>query len=123
LVDLVGTWTLRRATATAADGTVRYPFGLEPRGLLLYTAGGWMSATITSVGAGAGSPGPVIYAGRVTVRDDEVIHSVVAGMPPFRPGSAQRRGARLEAPGVLVLTTPPGEVTGQAIALRWRRIE
>lgn len=122
LADLVGTWTLRRATATSADGTVRHPFGWEPRGLLLYTANGWMSATITTVGEGPETPGPVIYAGRVAVRGEEVVHSVAVGMSPFGPGTAQRRLARLESPAVLVLTTPPGEVAGQAIVLRWRRI-
>lgn len=121
LADLVGAWSLRRATITTADGTVRRPFGLDPRGLLLYTASGWMSATITT-GPRADTPGPVLYAGRVTVRGDEVIHSVAVGMAPFDPGTAQRRLARLEAPDVLVLTTPPGEVAEQAITLRWRRI-
>jgi hypothetical protein len=122
LADLVGAWTLARATVTGPDGAAAHPFGRDPQGVLLYTADGWMSATITSVDETTETPGPVLYAGRVAVRGDEVIHSVVVGVPPCGPGSAQRRLARLDAPGLLVLTTPPGADVGQGIQLRWRRL-
>lgn len=43
LESLVGSWELRGCSVQHADGGRNYPYGSEPQGVILYTAGGWMS--------------------------------------------------------------------------------
>lgn len=46
---LVGAWSLVAYTTTSLDGTgVRFPMGVDARGLLVYTADGYMSVQISS---------------------------------------------------------------------------
>ena len=47
---LVGTWQLQRWFITYEDGSVTEPLGPDASGLLIYTADGWMSATLTAAG-------------------------------------------------------------------------
>jgi hypothetical protein len=119
---LVGAWALVSAEATSSDGhSLSHPFGVDPQGLLLYTSDGWMSATITTFDDTSETPGPALYAGRVSVVDNEVVHTVLVGVPPFGPGTVQRRIVSHRGPDELVLATPPGDVTTQTITLTWRR--
>lgn len=43
---LVGTWRLVSWRRLAADGSVGYPFGTDALGWLVYTADGFMAATV-----------------------------------------------------------------------------
>src|ERR1700733_1822599 len=44
--DLTGAWSLESFTDTVGDGEVEHPLGFNPKGLLIYTAGGSMSALL-----------------------------------------------------------------------------
>lgn len=126
LAGIAGAWQLERATAALPDGGIVHPFGTEPRGLLLYTADGWMSATIcrgasATSPAAAGAVSAVSYAGRVAVRTDAVVHQVSVGGPPFGPGTEQVRLARFDRPDRLVLTTPGDPAREPIVELVWRR--
>jgi len=44
--DLTGAWSLESYTDTLDGGEVKHPLGLNPKGLLIYTSGGSMSALL-----------------------------------------------------------------------------
>jgi len=48
--DLTGEWSLESYSDTVDGGEVQHPLGLSPKGLLIYTAGGLMSALLMSGG-------------------------------------------------------------------------
>ena len=48
--DLLGTWSLESCSAKGADGTEVFPFGDAPKGLLTYTAAGYMAAVLMRSG-------------------------------------------------------------------------
>lgn len=118
LDDLVGVWRLRRVTATAPDGTVSLPYGPEPRGLIFYTSGGRMSATIDPFQGRS-----TAYAGSVRIVGTQVLHDVEAGSQGFPFGSTQTREARFEQNGDLVLTAEHAHTPGIVVELTWHRVE
>jgi hypothetical protein len=117
LDDLVGVWRLHEVTAAAPDGTVALPYGPDPRGLLFYTAGGFVSATIEPVEGRA----MVAYAGRVRIIGTQVLHDVEAGTPGYPTGSTQTRDARFEENGHLVLAAEHAHTPGTIVTLTWHR--
>ena len=46
LRDLVGSWELQEYRMVEKDGSIVHPWGPRTRGLMLYTAEGYMSVTI-----------------------------------------------------------------------------
>jgi hypothetical protein len=46
----IGTWNLVSCEARSSEGDVRYPYGENPKGKLMYDASGSMSATLMSQG-------------------------------------------------------------------------
>jgi lipocalin-like protein len=44
--EFIGAWKLRSFIFQRADGTVQYPFGEDPQGIVVYDAKGYMSAQI-----------------------------------------------------------------------------
>jgi len=84
---LAGAWQLVSCTMTHPDGWIEHPFGPEPRGLIAYTADGWMVCQM------AGEPaGHSAYYGRVSVDEAAatVTHHVEGASHPRLSGDQVR---------------------------------
>jgi hypothetical protein len=137
---LVGSWRLRRWTATAEDGTESLPMGDVPVGLLVYAADGSMLA-----GFGRGDRLPfdsddvtggtdderarafstyIAYGGTYEVDGDTVEHRVETSLFPNWVGTVQRRRWELDETGrQLTLSSPPISLGGatRSQQLTWER--
>ncbi|RLQ22323.1 hypothetical protein DWB85_08570 [Seongchinamella sediminis] len=137
--DLVGAWQLESWTIGYSDREdFSYPYGEEPRGLLVYSDDGWMSACIAhreralfpedtnyrklpdATKAEAFSS-YFHYAGRYRVVGGDVIHYVTQSLNPNFPGTEQLRHAELDGQ-TLVLSgkDKAGQVT-RFHSLVWHR--
>lgn len=112
--ELNGTWQLESWTIGYSDrDDYTYPYGEDPQGLLLYTADGWMSASICRKDRAllpqdvsfrklpdevraAAFASYFHYAGRYRVVEGDVIHYVTQSLNPNFPGSEQLRHAELD---------------------------
>jgi hypothetical protein len=141
---LVGAWLLQGWEIRFSDGRPSaWPFGEDATGLLVYSAEGWMNATIAAAGRKPLSESSVRqapvaeqceafasyfnYAGRFRVRvvDDVpyVLHVVEHSLNPAFVGSEQLR--RAEFDGLDRLTLCAEERTGSVIRmhrLAWQRV-
>lgn len=136
---LVGSWRLVAMENRYADGRVRYPYGREAAGYLLYTAEGRMSATImgggrapfgAEFGRGDGASEKAAafesylsYAGRYTFQGDRVVHHVEAALIPDWVGTDLVRLAAFQD-DLLILSTEPssrGETTRTTV-ITWQRV-
>jgi len=112
--ELKGTWQLESWTIGYSDrDDFTYPYGEDPKGLLMYTDDGWMSASICrkerallpdnvsfrklpdEIKAAAFSS-YFHYAGRYRVVEGDVIHYVTQSLNPNFPGTEQLRHAELD---------------------------
>ncbi len=135
-VDLVGSWHLVQWRVTSEGKTVRYPYGHDAEGLLIYSPDGTMSACIQTpkrpgLGAAprrasdahraAAFDGFFCYAGTWRVTGHDVVHQVELSLNPDFPGSEQRRRASLVDD---VLTLRAVETQGEQTReheLTWKR--
>lgn len=110
---LVGAWALESYQSSDVDGSnVRHPLGTDARGIIMYTADGYMSAQImradrAPVARGdlqladndelaAAARGYLAYAGPYSVLDDGVIaHHVDVSLLPNWIGGTQYRAAQV----------------------------
>ena len=139
--ELKGTWQLESWTIGYSDrDDFTYPYGEDPKGLLMYTDDGWMSASICrkerallpdnisfrklpdEIKAAAFSS-YFHYAGRYRVGEGDVIHYVTQSLNPNFPGTEQLRHAELDGQ-TLVLSGKDqvGEIT-RFHSLVWHRLE
>jgi len=140
--DLIGSWHLSIwQVVTTIDGERQaavYPFGRRPSGLLIYSADGWMSATVSradrSIFPAGQSPRKLDdvtvaeaylsyfhYAGRWRLEGDQVIHSVILSHNPNMTGTEQVRRMTLK-PGRLSLAGEESFGDRQRLhQLDWRR--
>lgn len=133
---LVGTWTLVSASSTSSAGEKdAAPYGLDPSGLLTYTADGRVAALISYGGRKPLSPGAsvqekaeafntfIAYAGRYTFQDDRVTHHVEVSSVQNYVKRDLVRSIRFEDDRI-VLITPPTPVNGkvQTVELVWQRL-
>ena len=136
--DLIGAWTLASWRIDYRDGRRTHPFGEDARGLMIYGAGGAMSAAIARAGRpGFAAPRPkdwtegeraaafdgyFHYAGRWSLTDGKVTHRVELSLNPAMEATVQVREARLEGE---LLTLSAEEALGGGRArhhrLVWRR--
>lgn len=126
--QLVGAWQLESwSIGFAGRDEISNPFGEDPRGLLLYSEDGWMSASICrhdrarlpedesprkmpdAVKAGAYSS-YFHYAGRYRVVNGDVVHYVTQSLNPNFPGTEQLRHAELD--GQTLVLSGKDEVRG-----------
>ncbi len=118
LEKFIGTWKLLGCEHRLSGGEVVYPIGKEAKGILIYTADGYMSGALMAGGRkafqtrelfsgteeekAAAMETYVHYAGRFEVKDSEVLHYVETSLFPNWVGSTQKRryyfseGNRLE---------------------------
>lgn len=110
---LSGVWQLVSCTITHGDGRIEHPFGSEPRGLIAYTADGWMSCHMAG-----GAAGHTAYYGTVSVDEAAatVTHHVRGTSHPFTSGDQLRR---YRVTGVELLLS--AEMGDSLIEVFWRR--
>lgn len=127
-MEIEGTWLLVAWRRIASDGSVSFPLGPDPQGLLTYTRDGYMSIVMVSTGrpsiAGGDPLGGDIearaqaystclaYTGTYVRNGATVIHYVDQSLYPNWSGTEQPRSIT-DRDGQLVLTTPtrPGVPT------------
>jgi hypothetical protein len=138
---VIGTWDLVECRSVDDDGAITgRPMGEDPRGLVIYTPGGWMSGQLAGSGRRAvdsadalgGPPDQraaaystyMAYWGRYEVAGDRIIHHVDSSLVPGWAGLEQVRYFSLSG-DVLVLRTPPMLLGGAMIVgeVIWRRAE
>ena len=118
--DLPGAWRLERWSLEYEDGRpAEFPLGPDARGMLLYTPGGQVSATLMKASEPAAS---LAYAGRYDVRDGAVYHSIEIATDPTLVGLTTTRHIARES-DVLTLSGPDFHAgTGRSQKIVWRRL-
>jgi hypothetical protein len=118
--DLPGAWRLERWSLEYEDGRpAEFPLGPDARGMLLYTPGGQVSATLMSSRQPIAS---LAYAGRYDVRDGAVYHSIEIATDPTLVGLTTTRHIAREG-DVLTLSGPDFHAgTGRSQKIVWRRL-
>ena len=138
--QLVGTWKLVSASSTTSTGQRNEtPYGSEPAGFLTYTADGRMSSVISYGGRkplAFGRTGAALmeeqaeafktflaYAGRYTLREDQVIHQVEVSSIQNYVKKDMVRTITFDGDQI-TLVTPPMAVNGeiQTVTLTWQRL-
>jgi hypothetical protein len=140
--DIVGTWRLLSMTyRDEATGEAADLWGRDPTGLLTYTPGGRMSATIVAASRSVSTEhadqapseeqaalfrGLIAYAGTYARTDAGVVHHVEISSDPTLTGTDQSRAVRLEGER-LVVTGPPIQTVSdprpRVLTLVWERVE
>jgi hypothetical protein len=136
---LAGCWDLVECTFTAADGTVRTPWGSTPIGVLLVTPAGDLSAhggrsDRVRLSGEQATPEEkqrayddyFSYFARIVRVDDEagtIVNAVDGATNPDWIGSEQLRYLDIEDDNNLVLRTPPIDLAGSKVVGRmaWHR--
>jgi Lipocalin-like domain len=139
--SIIGAWTLVSYESTAVDGSDRgYPLGPDARGIIMYTADGYMSAQIMrSDRAPFGHDDPHLagenefasaargylsYAGPYVVLDGGLIaHQVQVSLLPNWIGGTQYRAAHLDDSHLELAPAEPILLDGERRNARlvWRR--
>jgi Lipocalin-like domain len=135
LKGLIGAWRLVSFQVRGPADAIRYPFGPDATGLLIYTANGLMAgqvmrrgrvafaaATITggtSDELAEAATGYIAYAGTYSVDEatSVVTHHVTMSLFPNLIGTDQRRGVMLDGDR---LELSAGE-NGRVMVLEWER--
>lgn len=135
----LGAWRLVAWRIDYPDGGATHPFGPDAHGYIVY-APGVMTASIARAGrplfglanaraadaaAKAGAfDGYFHYAGPWSVDGDHVVHHVTMALNPDMAGTDQRRLARFDGHGGLVLSAPEemrdGRIRDHVLA--WQRV-
>jgi hypothetical protein len=118
---VLGAWELASFVARdEATGVERHPLGTAPRGLILYTADGFMSAQL----AKPDMDEYVAYGGRFTADEETstLHHDVIMSMMPELLTRPQFRQARVDGDFLtLSATTTDADGTTTRARLVWRR--
>ena len=137
---LIGAWRLVSWTDTHQDGQVRQPAGEAPKGYLVYSEDGFMSATIMAAGrerligpsrhmnelspeesAAVLRGFPAAYCGRYELLEDGVVvHHVEVSLNPNTIGQAGRRHYELDGQ-TLTISAQIGAQGEIASRLVWTR--
>lgn len=130
--EITGTWKLITWKRHRDDGTIVYPLGETPRGLLIYTADGSMAVQmVVADRPGLDTADPVggevnqraeaystclAYFGTYEVRDDEIVHNVDAALFPNWSNTSQARPFVFDEGNlVLQVKDDKGRVTNEII--------
>jgi hypothetical protein len=123
--EILGGWELVSFQARdTTTGEVRHPLGVRPRGLILYTDDGFMSAQLAPEGAGTDIGDYIAYSGpfHVDEQASTVRHDVRMATMPDLVTQPQLREVSL-APGQLTLSATMTDETGTTThsTLVWQR--
>jgi hypothetical protein len=119
--SVLGAWELVSFSSTdVATGAVEHPLGLSPRGLIVYTPDGHMSAQL----ANPDMSGYVAYGGRFAVNEETstLHHDVTMSMMPELLVQPQFRQAAVDG-DLLTLSATSSDPVGTTThsSLVWRR--
>lgn len=135
--DLVGAWRVLGWQIEYASGRKSRPFGLDPLGLLVYSADGWMNVCIARndriplgvAGGRLAAPARQAaafasyfsYAGRYEVGGGTVTHHVVVALDPAFVGTRQERTIELQGTELTLSAHETGPGGARRHVLSWRR--
>ena len=138
--EIVGRWRLVSLSAQTDGGEVAYPFGQQPEGSAVLTAGGWMTGMLAVRDRPNLSTDDLVlaseeeralafstyiaYCGTYEIDGDVLITRVAMSMFPNWVGGEQKRYFELSG-DELVLRTLPVQVRGDVVVneVRWVREE
>lgn len=137
--DFAGMWKLISYRNEGEDGTVNYPFGQNPKGMIYYDRTGHMGVNIMPEGRTKFKSGDMFnatesemkdairyigYSGKFEIRGNSVIHKIEVSLFPNWEGRDQERFYSLEG-NRLTLSTKPMKFEGKQVISRlvWERIE
>ena len=123
--QLIGSWELVRfESQDTTTGSVRQPLGPQPRGLILYTADGFMSAQLAPDAAGSEIAEYIAYTGPFHVDEQAAIvhHRVRMATMPDLLAAPQLREVRVDG-DLLTLSATSTDAAGTTTrsTLTWRR--
>jgi hypothetical protein len=124
--QLVGGWRLTGFAETAGDKT-EHPLGVEPRGAILYTPDGYMSAQLAGPGPYDDDDQPdayyIAYSGPYDVDESNqtVAHHVQVSVIPSWLGTTQLRHVHFQGPDRLILSATPSGGDGVTQTINWTR--
>lgn len=139
MASLVGTWRLVSYRLVGSRGRVRYPYGEDATGYLLYGGDGYMAVSImaahrrpfagadilrrTTDEAAEATRTYLSYSGRYEVQPDRVIHRVEVSLFPNWTASTQERFYRVNGDRLELSTAPLGpDVVVPRACLVWERM-
>jgi len=134
----IGTWRLLSYEVRRADGEIRYPWGQDPVGFLIYSEDGYMSVAMMSANRtrfvdkdvkrgtteekAAAVDTYVSYSGRYEVQGDMVIHHVEVCLFPNWVGNDQKRTYKFDDNRLILSTPLPGGDIQRSAHLVWERV-
>ena len=131
--DVIGAWRLQKWALVYDDGRPdEYPLGSDAEGMIMYTAGGEMSATLMRKKRSPTAPSTdaakareyddaFAYAGRYAVRDGSVFHSIELATNPAIIGVTTSRAITLEGDRLSLVGGDFSAGTGRRHIIEWRR--
>jgi hypothetical protein len=137
--QLVGTWKLLSYEFRFSDGSVSYPWGRDPEGLAIYSADGYMMATVCSADrprfasddmaqadpneSAQAARTYVSYGGPYELQGNKVIHHVLVSLFPNWVGQPQIRIIEQLQGDHLTLATEPATFASQSVQgfFHWKR--
>jgi hypothetical protein len=137
---LIGTWKLLSYQLVGSRGRIRYPYGEDAIGYILYGPDGYMAVSImsaerqpfagtdilrrTTEEAAAATRTYLSYCGRYQLFPDRVVHHVDVSLFPNWTGTMQERYYRLDG-DILELSTAPKLLEGKEprAYLVWKRYD
>lgn len=134
----IGTWRLLSYEIRRADGEIKYPWGQDPVGLLIYSGDGYMSVAMMSANRtrfvdkdvkkgtneekAAAVDTYVSYSGRYEINEDTVIHRVDVCLFPNWVGNDQKRTFQFDGNRLTLSTPLPGGDMQRSAHLVWERV-
>ncbi len=131
--DLIGAWRLVSWSLVHDDGRPSaFPLGPDARGMIIYTPGGEVSATLMRASRAAETPAPdgekaapfgdsFAYAGRYEVRGATVFHSIEIATDPALVGIISTRHIQLEGHRLILSGPDFAAGTGRTQRIEWSR--
>jgi hypothetical protein len=120
---LIGSWRLASLETITTNGDISHPLGENPRGILMYTPDGYMSAQVRR--EDADMTGYIAYSGPFFINEDETVieHEVAVSFDPTWLGSRQVRLVRIDGDLLYLSTEKPVLYNGQFVNahLAWKR--
>ena len=121
---ILGSWRLQQYEELPVDGTpATHPLGERPKGYIIYSPDGFMSAFLVSTDATNAEP--IAYAGPYWVDEEEhVVHqqSDVSAIAAWT-GETHARKIRLDGDKLILSTVDPAVLSGRMVhaVITWQK--